>query len=117
MFNFLTSKCIFLSNLILTWWLRYSLKKKEQKKKRSLILREAPLHASVGVFLKLYIKLYLVLTPSSLNPFDLPSSGSELREIILLRPLLMCLEKGRVLEVVLPGRRQITYLGESFTHS
>ena len=29
----------------------------------------------------------------------------------------MCLEKGRVLEVVLPGRRQITYLGESFTQS
>ena len=48
----------------------------------------------------------------SLNSSDLPSYGSESRIKYTLRLFLMYPEKGRVLEVTLSGRRQMTYIGE-----
>ena len=48
----------------------------------------------------------------SLLNSDLPSYGSNSKKRCTLRLLSMCLEEGGVLEIVLPGSGQTTYLGE-----
>ena len=49
--------------------------------------------------------------PWLLNSFDIPSYGSESRKKYTLRILSMCLREEGGLEIALPDRAQMTYLG------
>ena len=57
---------------------------------------------SLSVF---HAKLYSFI-PRLMNSSDLPSYGSDFRKRYTLTLISVCLEKGGVLEVSLPGRGQ-----------